>query len=96
MKEWNNNFDENQTECEIFEIDNESEGDEDSDSIVEQPEIVIKHKEAVEALNKVLKWAENEKVDQTEIRVLNNLKEKAVLKMVKQNTYQKKITDFFV
>lgn len=95
MKEWNNNFDENQTECEIFQIDNESEGEEESDSIVEQPEI-IKHKEAVEALNKVLKWAENEKVDQIEIRVLNDLKEKAVLKMVKQNTYQKKISDFFV
>lgn len=95
MKEWNNNFDENQTECEIFQIDNESEGEEESDSIVEQPEI-IKHKEAMEALNKVLKWAENEKVDQIEIRVLNDLKEKAVLKMVKQNTYQKKISDFFV
>ena len=46
-----------------------SEDTDDDDSIIYQPQIKINPKEAVEALDKALIWAENEMVDQNEIRV---------------------------
>lgn len=92
MEEWNNNPIENSTECDEFEIQEEHD---DDDCILEEPEIKIKAKEAVEVFDKALKWAEREMVDQSDIRVLRKLKEMAIFKMIDQKKYQKKITDFF-
>lgn len=93
VEDWNNNHEENCTDVEYVEIPEDTN---DDDSIIYQPQIKINPKEAVEALDKALIWAENEMVDQNEIRLLRNLKEKALLKMAQQKTYQKKITDFFI
>lgn len=92
MEEWNNNVEEDITEAENIEINSESSDDE---SIIFEPEVQIKSKDAVDALDKVLIWADQEMLHQCDINTIRNLKEKALLKVAQLKSYQKKMTDFF-
>uniref|UniRef100_A0A034WUX8 Jerky protein homolog-like n=1 Tax=Bactrocera dorsalis TaxID=27457 RepID=A0A034WUX8_BACDO len=87
VREWNEDaieFNEN----EIQEI-----SDEDDYTVESQKTITAR--EAIDIFNNALKWAESEMVEQKEINVLKNLREKAVFKVVEQKKQQKRITDFF-
>lgn len=88
VKEWN----EDNIECNENEMEEELS---DEDDYVEEPKRTIKSMEAVELFNKALEWAESEMVDQRDLSVLRQLRERAVLKVIQQKKQQKKITDFF-
>ena len=91
IREWNKDKSDDVI-VDITEIGSEIDSEAD---ISEASHDRIKPKDAVELINKIIQWAEDEIVGPNDISVLRRLREKAVLKVLETRAQQKNITDYF-